>query len=166
MVKGPRVPIECPPGFEGLRYGKATRPNQHHTTANDVNKNMGGDNVGICVKYTAVAECNKSNMKILTDIEVKNWPKWKRICPVGPGWVEVGQLTDRTRDRCDRMGLCAQYTEVSKLTPSIRPVYFLGFTDYGTWECPVNAPQLKKANIQSRKSGCGGSLLFVCSGSD
>jgi hypothetical protein len=160
-VKG----LLCPPGFEGLHYGEATRPNQFQRRANDVNKNMGGDSVGICVEYTAADECDKFNRKVLTDIEVKHWPNWKARCPAG--WEKVGPLTTHTRGPCDRMGLCAQYTDVGDLKKKSRKaVYSIGLSEYGRINCSVNAPQWRGENIQTRDFRCGGSILYICSGSE
>ncbi len=160
--------LRCPSGFEALRYGAVTRANGGAPAAADVNRGMGGDNVGICVRYTAADAVRASNTRVLTDIRVAHWPNWRAACPAG--WNQVGRLTTGTRGPCDREGLCAQFSALGELNEvSRRPLYSVGLTslDAGILMdpplCPANAPITRGENIQTRKTGCGGSLLFVCS---
>ena len=153
--------LECPPDFEGLRYGQATKEAQGARTADDVNRNMGGDTVGVCVKYAPAAEAKASSGKILTDLEAKPWPNWKRVCQAG--WKDVGPLTTRTRGPCARMGLCARWgAPDDAIDRAHLPVFSLGLTALGQSSCPGGAPNRRGENIQDRALGCGGSLLYVC----
>ena len=115
--------------YTGIRNDKVTSPFVPdiigvRLDAIDINSGIGGDNVGIYVKYVSVDvnDSRELDLKVITGIQVQHWPHWNAPA-YSNGWCRAsgsvrniqGALTAGTDGACWRNGLAIQYMDLGEV---------------------------------------------------
>jgi hypothetical protein len=130
-----------PSGYTGLSFcrqeTRCTNPYipglfGQFVAPSDINKGIEGDFRWVYVKYELVSKT--SDKPVLTGIKAVHWPYWDEPFPCGTGWAPVSPLTTKTKDSCDRIGMCALYEPFKDAEKFITNAAI----SYGDWGNPAS----------------------------